>query len=102
MVPKVALAIWNVLLLGLLIGMIVLTVGVERARPLTQTDAIAPELSHRLGVPEERLRKELYPTLLRGWQRRSAVMAAPYCLLAVLLGIRAVMEWRIGPTRPGQ
>lgn len=88
---------WDFALLVVVGLMIVMATSVEVLVPYTQTDAVAPELSRRLGVPEERVREELSEVLSdrlsEGEGRWVVLRAMPLCIVGALIAIRMVHDW---------
>jgi hypothetical protein len=91
---------WDFALLVVVGFMIVTATAIEAVLPYKQTDAAAPELSRRLGVPEDRVRRDLSEVLsdrLSGGESRWALLRAmPLCIVGALIAIRTVYDWRTG------
>jgi hypothetical protein len=88
--------VWNIVLLVVAIGVLILTVGDEMGLGgLTEASNLAQVIAPRLGVSEARLREELTAELFFKYETwRLAVKATPVGFLAALLAVRLILDWR--------
>lgn len=82
----------DVALLCFAVVMLTLFAGVGLIEHMTQAEAVAEQLSSRLGVDEDILRFHLEEVLRRHVVRRVLIYAAPWTGLVLLLAVRVVIE----------
>lgn len=85
---------WNIVLLIMSLGMLVLWVGVGFIEHLTQAESIADRLAPQIGVDSRSLIPLLEGLLEESQLRRTIVYGVPWLLMTVLLTVRLVDDHR--------